>query len=81
VEAGIGRWKAEIGRCEGGDRPMGSGDRPMGNGLAADVGRAWGIGRWRKEKKGVQVGCWLTSLFSLSFSFPFQTNSILFEFK
>jgi hypothetical protein len=27
------------------------------------------------------VGCWLTSLFSLSFSSLFQTNSILFEFK
>jgi hypothetical protein len=40
VEAGIGRWKAQIGRCGGGDRPMGSGDRPMWSELGLGAGGA-----------------------------------------
>jgi hypothetical protein len=65
--------KREKGRAAGKER--GVGDGPPGK-------RAGPRGRRRKlscRKEG--MGCRADFSFSLSFSFLFQTNSILFEFK
>jgi hypothetical protein len=60
---------------------------PMEAGEAADVDGRWAVGPQGKEgeegrAEGKERGKWAFGFFSLiSFSFLFQANSILFEFK